>query len=374
MAPIALAFAVIDDLHEPKSYLGFVLAARSAPQIVFLLIGGIWADRLARNKVMVASSVFSGATQGLVAALLLTHHATFWHLLVLSALNGTSSAFFFPASAGVVPETVPAEMIQQANALVRLAINSSLVLGAALGGGLVAAAGPGWAIAVDAATFAAGAVFIGAMRLPPTVRAEAANFLRELGEGWRAFRSRTWLWAIVLQFSFVNAAENGAFQVLGPVQAQAHFGGAGAWGAILACQSAGLILGGLVMLRVRPQRLLVVATLSILALAPPLVLLGPPAPTWAVAAAAFGTGFGIEVFAVCWDTTMQQQIPGEMLSRVYSYDALGSYVLIPVGLAIAGPVADAIGIGRTLNAAAALVALATLPELAVRDVRKLRRV
>jgi MFS family permease len=372
MAPIALAFAVLQ-LTGSKSDLGFVLAARSAPQIVFILVGGIWADRLKRNHVMLASSILSGASQGTLAALLLTGNARLWHLLAISAVNGTSSAFFFPASAGVVPQTVPATMLQQANALVRLALNSSFVIGAAVGGGIVAAAGPGWAVAIDAATFGAGALFAAAMRLPPTVREEAANFLRELAEGWRAFRSRMWLWAIVLQFALVNAASAGAFQVLGPVQAQAHFGGAGAWGAILACESAGLILGGLTMLRLRPQRLLLVATVGVLGLAPPLALLGPPAPAPVIAAAALAMGFGIEVFAVCWDTTMQQQIPGQMLSRVYAYDMLGSVALIPLGFAIAGPLADAVGTRATVYGAAALVVAATLPIFAVRDVRELRR-
>jgi MFS family permease len=372
MAPIALAFAVLD-LTGSKSDLGFVLAARTVPQVVLLLIGGIWADRLPRNQLMVASSLASMTTQGILATLLLTDHAQLWHLLSIGALNGISSAFFFPASAGVVPQTVPPVMIQQANALVRLALNSSLVIGAAAGGGLVAAAGPGWAIAIDAATFGAGALFAGLMRLPPIERTDAPSFVRELREGWNAFRSRTWLWAIVIQFSLVNSADAGALQVLGPVQAKAHLGGAGTWGAILACQSAGLICGGLLMLRFRPQRLLLVGTFTVLLLAPPLILLGPPAPAAAVAGAAFASGFGIEIFAVCWDTTMQQQIPGEMLSRVYSYDALGSFVLFPVGFAAIGPIANAVGTRATLFGAAALVVGATLPVFAVRDVRELRR-
>ncbi len=372
MAPIALAFAVLH-LTGSKSDLGYVLAARSAPQIVFLLIAGIWADRLPRNQVMVASMVASMASQGLVAALLLTGHARLWHLVAISACNGTFSAFFFPASAGIVPQTVPPVMIQQANALLRLALNSSLVAGAAIGGGIVAGAGPGWAIAVDAATFGVAAAFAAAMHVPPVAQRETPSFLTELAEGWRAFRSRRWLWAIVIQFSVVNAMHTGAFFVLGPVQSETHYGGAGAWGAILASESAGLILGGLAMLRLRPQRLLLVATVGVLALAPPVALLGPPAHAAVVAAAAFGMGVGIEVFAVCWDTTMQQQIPGHMLSRVYAYDMLGSVALIPVGFAVAGPIADAIGTRATLYGAAALVVLATLPILAVRDVRELRR-
>lgn len=372
MAPIALAFAVLD-LTGSKSDLGFVLAARTSPQIVFLLIGGILADRLPRNRMMVASSWMSAATQATLALLLLTHHAQLWQLIAISAVNGTSSSFFFPASQGIVPQTVSPEMLQQANALLRVALNSTNVVGAAAGGGLVAAAGPGWAIAIDAATFAAAALLAAAMRLPPALRAEAASFLRELGEGWRAFRSRTWLWAIVLQFSILNAATQGAFQVLGPAQANAHFGGAGAWGAILACQAVGLIVGGLTMLRLRPERMLLVATFASLALAPPLALLAPPEPAVAVGLAAFVMGFGIEVFLVCWDTTMQQQIPGQMLSRAYSYDALGSVVLIPVAFAVTGPVANVIGTRATLYAAAALVVAVTLPVFAVRDVREVRR-
>ena len=372
MAPIALAFAVLE-LTGSRSDLGYVLAARSAPQVVFLLVGGIWADRLQRNRVMVASSVASMTTQGILAALLLTGRAEMWQLIVIAALNGVSSAFFFPASQGIVPQTVRPRLIQQANALLRLALNSSLVVGAALGGAIVHAFGPGWAIAVDAATFGAAALFASAMRLPPVVASAAPSFVRELAEGWHAFSSRTWLWVIVLQFAVLNAAVQGAFQVLGPAQAQAHLGGAGVWGAILACQAVGLIVGGLIMLRFRPERLLLVATSAILTLALPLIALGKPAHAAVIAVAALAMGLGIEVFAVCWDTTMQQQIPGPLLSRVYSYDQLGSIVLIPIGFAIAGPIADAIGTQAALYGAAVLVVAATLPVFAVRDVRELRR-
>ena len=182
MAPIALAFAVID-LTGSRTDLGFVLAARTVPQVVFLLVGGIWADRLPRHKVMVGSSIASGTTQGLVAVLLLSGHAHLWHLLVLGGLNGISTAFFFPASAGIVPQTVPAPQIQQANALLRLALNSSAVTGAALGGVIVGATSPGWAIAVDAATFGLSAIFIGSMRLPGALRLEIPSFLGELAQG-----------------------------------------------------------------------------------------------------------------------------------------------------------------------------------------------
>ncbi len=373
MAPIGLAFAVLDTLDGSRTELGLVLAARAIPNAAFILLGGVIADRLPRHAVMVTSNVVSMLTQGTVAALLLTGNAEIWQIVVLSALNGTSAAFFFPASQGIVPQTVPEAMIQQANALLRLALNAANVFGAALGGALVAAAGPGWAIAIDAASFGVAALFTGLLSLPEIVRERAPNMVHELAEGWAAFRSRTWLWSIVAQFSILNAVFVGAFQVLGPVQANAHYGGARLWGVILGAEAAGLICGGLVMLRARPQRMLLLATFSTLVLALPLALLAPPAAAGVVAAAAFVSGVGLEVFAVCWDTTMQQQIPERMLSRLYAYDALGSICLVPVGLAVIGPVADAIGTETTLYAAALLVIGATLPVFAVRDVRELRR-
>ena len=216
MAPVAIAFAVLE-LTGSKADLGFVLAARQIPQIFFLLVGGVWADRLPRHRVMVVTSCVSGASQATLAVLLLTGEAHIWHLLILALVNGSSTAFFFPASAGIVPQTVPQELLQQANALLRLGINATLIAGAALGGLLVAATSPGWAILVDACSFLVGAVFIGLMRLPAGLRVQGSTVLAELHDGWREFRSRTWLCAIVAQFAIVNAAVTGAMDVLGPV-------------------------------------------------------------------------------------------------------------------------------------------------------------
>jgi MFS family permease len=227
-ANIALAFAVLD-LTGSKSDLGFVLAARTLPQVLFLLVGGIWADRLPRHRVMVVSNVVSGLSQGAIAVLLLTGQAEIWHLLALAAVNGLSTAFFFPAATGIVPQTVPQAMLQPANAILRLGQNASWIAGAALGGLVVAATSPGVGIAVDAAAFLVAAVLLAMIRLPATLRIEASNFFADLTEGWREFRSRTWLWVIVLQFGFVNAMILGVEGVLGPAVANDHLGGAAAW-------------------------------------------------------------------------------------------------------------------------------------------------
>ncbi len=373
IAPIALAFAVLD-LTGSKSDLGFVLAARALPSVLFLLVGGIWADRLKRNQVMVASNIVSGASQALLAALLLTGSAQLWMLIALAAANGVSTAFFFPASVGIVPQTVSATMLQSANALLRLGLNATTIVGAAIGGILVAATSPGAAIAVDAATFFVGALLIGLMSLPASLRMEGSRFLGELTDGWREFRSRTWLWAIVVQFGLVNAAFVGAQSVLGPAVAKESLGGAAGWGLILTCESAGLLLGGVLQLRLRPRRLLLVATLGVMLGSLVMVGLAVPLSLAAVCVCALLAGIGYETFGVNWDTAIQQEIPVEKLSRVSSYDALGSWVLVPLGLALAGPIADAIGTSTTLYAVAALNIGAALAVLSVRQVRTLRRV
>jgi len=211
------------------------------------------------------------------------------------------------------------------------------------------------------------------MRLPVVEPGESPRFLSELSAGWQAFRSRTWLWVIVLQFSFLLMVTVGAFSVLGPVVADDELGGPKAWGAILTAEAAGLVAGGLLGLRFQPRRMLVAATLGILFVPAPLVALGFPLGVPAIAAVAFVAGVGSEIFGLLWHTTVQQEIPPDMLSRVYSYDALGSLALVPIGYAVAGPIADAIGVRATLWGAAAIGFGVTLAVLAVRDVRTLER-
>lgn len=372
MAPVALAFAVLD-LTGSVSDLGLVLAARQIPTVAFILFGGVWADRLPRHQVMVVSNLVSGGAQAVAASLLLLGHAQIWQLAALAAVNGSSSAFFFPASTGIVPQTVPPPLLQQANAALRLSLNATNIIGAAIGGILVAATSPGWAIAIDAISYIAAAGCIGAMHLPAGLRIEGSTVLLELREGWHDFWGRTWLWAIVLQFAVVNALETGSLNVLGPAVAKKHLGGAGAWGGVLAATSLGLVLTGVVMLRWRPRRILRTATFGIFPMVLPLVALAWPAPLPVVIVCGFLAGAGVEVFGVLWDTAMQQEIPPEKLSRLSSYDALGSFVLIPVGLAVAGPLGAAIGLRAAFIGSAVLIVAATALVLLSGNVRTLER-
>ncbi|HEY1514154.1 MAG TPA: MFS transporter [Gaiellaceae bacterium] len=372
MAPVALAFAVLD-LTGSTADLGIVLAVRQVAVVVLLLYGGVWADRLPRHLVMVWSNVVSGLSQAAAASLLLSHHATIPTLAALAAVNGASSAFFFPASTGIVPQTVPAGLLQQANAMLRLGLNGTRVGGAALGGIVVAAANPGWAIAVDAASYGLAAAGLAAMSVRPVERTEATTLFHDLRVGWRDFWSRPWLWAIVIQFGVVNAAYTGALNVLGPAVARRHLHGAAGWAGVLVAVQAGLIASGLVLLRWRPRRLLRTATFGSFGLALPLFALARPEPLVVVVVAAFASGYLSEIFGVLWDTTYQQEIPPDKLSRLSAYDAIGSWALMPLGFAVAGPVGAAVGPRATFLGAGAVIVVASALVLLSRDVRTLER-
>jgi predicted MFS family arabinose efflux permease len=372
VAPVALAFAVIDDLDGGASELALVLFFGWLPQIVFVLVGGVVADRLPRHLVLVGANLVSGAAQLFVAAAILTGNAELWHLCVAQIVRGTAQSFFYPASTGLVPQTVPDGALQQANALLRMSTNATFVLGAAAGGIAVAAVGSGWAIAFDGATYLLSALVLLGMNVPGTVSA-GTSFLGELREGWSEFRSREWLWVIVAAALFGNMATSGGVNVLGPIVADRALGGAAAWGAILAVQSAGLIVGGLIALRLRPRRPLLVAQIGVLFWGLPLAGLALELPTAAIAALGFVAGVGLELFGVYWDTALQQNVPRNALARVSSYDALGSFVAIPIGLTIVGPVAERFGVSTTLWIAFGIFMVAQGSALLSRAVRTLPR-
>lgn len=372
MAPIAVAFAVIHLGGSPTD-LGLVVAVGVLPQLVFTLVGGVVADRIPKNHVMIAANVASGLLQAVAAWLLLTGRAEIWHLGVLSLLRGTVSSIFYPASAGIVPQTVPRELLQPANVLLRLGLNATNIGGAAIGGVIVGLAGPGWAIAVDAASYLIAALVLRAMRVRVFDRAPGSSFVTELRLGWRAFASRRWLWAVVVGFSFGMASHSGAISVLGPIVAEASLGGATVWGLVVAAEGIGLIAGGLVALRLRASRPLRLGVTAMLTLPLPVVLLAVEAPVAVIAAGAFLLGVAIELFAVNWDLSVQGHVPGELLSRVYAWDAVGSISLMPLGLAAVGPIADTVGTSAALWGCAAVGFVAMAAQLLVRDVRNLGR-
>ncbi|MFG1924116.1 MFS transporter [Cryptosporangium sp. NPDC048952] len=371
IAPIALAFAVLD-LTGSVSMLGLIVGARSLADVAFLLLGGVLADRLPRPLVLVGSNVLSGVTQAVVATLVLAGVAHVPALVVLSALNGALSALSRPATAALTPQTVPAEILQQANAVMRIGANAGIVLGASAGGALVAFVGPGWGLAVDAASFLlAGLVFVG-IRVPHVASTSGGSIVADLREGWGEFTARTWVWVVVVAFTVINGTI-GAMQVLGPAVADETIGRSG-WGMVLAAQTAGFVAGGVIALRTRFQRPLLAAMLFMALESFFLVGLGVAPHLPVLLALGFLTGIGVEQFSVAWETTIQQHVPADKLARVISYDMLGSFVAIPVGEVVAGPIAGGIGMSATLVGAAVLSFTAAVVAAFTPSVRRLRRV
>jgi MFS family permease len=355
---VALAFAVLD-IGSPTD-LGYVFAAKTVPLVGFLLIGGVFADRLPRRVVMLTADVVRCGAQGAVALSVLTHSAHIWEIVILQAVSGTASAFFNPASTGLTPLTVSPERLQQANALRGLSMASTGIIGAAVSGALVAGVGAGWALAVDAATFAVSAFFLAQLQLPPHVKLAAQSFLGDLREGWREFASRTWVWVIVLAASIGNMMTS-VFVVLGAVISKDSLGGAGAWAAILAALGAGSLIGGVVSLHVRVRHPLFFGSSLLGFLAVPTALLAVRAPVAVIAAGALLAGGGNMIFNALWETALQQHVPPAALSRVSAYDWFGSLAFQPLGLVIAGPAAAAFGAGTTLwIASGGILAMALL--------------
>jgi MFS family permease len=316
MAPVAISFAVLALPHGSASEVGIVLTAGAVPLVLFLLVGGVIADRLGRRVVMLGADLLRCLAQAVLALWILVGHPPLWGFVVLAALVGLGEAFFTPASTGLIQQVVSLERRTQANALNGLSFSIGGIIGPALAGIIVAVSSPGWGVAADSLSYFVSVVTLFAMHVAHWERLEDSSFVHQLKEGWREFWSRTWLWVIVVEASLLNVLVMAPFMVLGPVVAKESLGGAPAWGTILAGFAAGSVAGGIVMLRLRFRRPLAVACLTLVVVAAPLMGLAVVAPTAVITAGAFLGGWSFAMFQVLWDTTMQREIPPELLARV----------------------------------------------------------
>ena len=345
LAGIALAFAVLD--MASATALGIVFAVRQGVQALVVVGGGVLSDRIPRNLVLVGASLVQGTAQAATAACVLTGTGGVGAIVVLQAVYGIGLGLVLPAEVGLVPQTVSPARLQQANALQGLSRNMIGVLGPAVGGVVVVASSPGIALAIDAVSFLFCADLLRRIRITARDSPGSHGFVHELREGWQEFTSRTWLWASVLLFGIGNLAFAG-WIVLGPAIADERLGGAGPWAVILTAGGVGAVIGGILAIRIRPRRPLVVCVLAATLISLQTLALALSAPTPIIAAASFVGGMGIAVHLTLWFTVFQQQVPEHAQSRVASYDTLGSFVLMPIGMALVGPLADAIGIVETL--------------------------
>ncbi len=373
MSAVALAFAVLDISDSPNA-LGLVLAAGTTPIVVFLLFGGVIADRWPLTAVLRIGMVVLAASQGAVAALVITGTAEIWMLVVLSAINGTAMALVLPAMQSITPRLVTRDLLQRAIALQSFSRGALRVIGPTISALLVVGVGAGWALAFDAATWFAAAIILARVRLPPPApREEASTTAGELRAGWVYVRRTTWLWVVVVGFTFLNVIYAGAWLTLGPARANETFGPQG-WGIVLSAESVGLIVAAVVLLHRPLQRPLFTGMVWTATLAVPLVVLGVYPHVWLMLVVTFVAGIGFDVFGMGWNLAMQEHVPPEMLSRAYSYDALGSYLAIPLGQVAFGPLGVAFGYRDVLVVSAVAYVVICLLVLSSRSVRDLRRV
>jgi MFS family permease len=368
---VALALYVTE--IGSTSDVGIVLAAHALPLIGFLLIGGVWADRLPRHRVMVVTDASRAVLHALLAVLILTGAVEIWHIVVIEALYGTAEAFFRPAYTGLIPQTVPEEQIQPAKAATSLLETLAGSLGPAIATALVFSVGAGWAFGADAATFVVSTLLLIPMR--PRARGEVVvreTVLTELREGWSVVRSHTWVWTTIALFSIAIMCTFGTWFTLGPTVAGEHYDDRAVYGILTALDGAGTLIGSLLAFRWQPAypirtgffwSLFWPVAIGTYALGAPLVLVAP---------LFVAGGVGIALFVVWWETELARRMPPHLLSRVTSYDWMGSLALLPLGYLAAGPLGEALGAAPVLGVGSAISLVVLSGGLTVRATWRLQ--
>jgi MFS family permease len=369
---VALALYVTD--IGSATDVGIVLAASTVPLVGFLLIGGVWADRLARNRLMIATDLVRFALHATLATLIFTGAVEIWHIVVIEALFGTAEAFFRPAYTGLVPQTVPEEMIQDAKAAGSTIETVAEFAGPALATALVLGLGAGWAFAIDAATFLVSAFFL--TRVRPRERGappERQTLLTEMREGYAEVRSRAWIWVTVATFAVALLLSFGPWTTLGPTIAEDEYGSTGVFGLLAAAMGAGTVLGAVIGFRWRPLHPMRAGFLCCLPWPAVTVAFALGAALPLLVPLFVAAGVGLSLFGIWWETALAERVPPHTLSRVSAYDWMGSLALLPLGYVLAGPLGETLGPALVLGVGSALATVVLAAGLAVRETWTLRR-
>lgn len=374
MTPVTIAFAVLHIENSSES-LGIVLAAQMSASVLCLLFGGVIADRLPRRAVMQACYLAMAVIQLTMALSLQQEWATVGSMIALAALSGGVSAFSMPAQQGLIPQLVPKHQLQQADSLMSFVRNGATFIGPILGTTLVVTTGSALALAIDGVTFLVAAVMLLNVALPTAKRGVRTSIIVELRDGWSEFTSRTWLWVIVAAFGVLNAIHIGAWVVVGPVVAKNDAAlGIRGWGLVVGAEAVGMLVMSTILLRWKLRHPLRAGMLGMSCFAIPLLMLGIRPATLPMMAVAFVSGMGTQVFSTGWTVALMERIPTEVLSRVSSYDMLGSFVAIPIGSLTFGWLASTIDVGTLLVAAGCLYVAIVAITLLVPSIRGLGRV
>jgi predicted MFS family arabinose efflux permease len=370
---VALALLVTERTGSTTD-LGIVVAAQTAALVTFLLLGGVWADRLPRHRIMVSTDLIRAALHTLLAILIFADALAIWQLVAIEVCFGAAEAFFRPAYSGLVPQTVPEDLIQEANAANGFTQTIAEFAGPALATVLVLTLGTGAAFAIDAGTFLVSAGLLALVRPRPRgERPQRTSLRSELRDGWREVRSRAWVWVTIAVFSVHLVLGFAPYVVLGPTVAADRYGDPNLWGWIAAAVGLGTAAGALTALRWRPCFPLRAGILLTVPFGLVLLAFSLGAPLAVVLPCAVAAGVGLALFGVWWETALAQRIPPEALSRVASYDWMGSFALLPPGLVLIGVIAEGVGATTVMGIAGAAASLLVLIALLPRETRQLRR-
>jgi MFS family permease len=373
MTQVVLPFAVLS-IGGSVADVGLVAAAGFLPFIVLGIIGGVIADRVERRRILIASDAVRLASQAAAGVLLVSGHAEVWHLAALTAVFGAADSFFSPAFSGLMPLTISEpHYLQPANALRGLSFSTGSILGPALGGILVAVVGEGGALLVDASTFGVSIACLLTLRPRVVERGDPEPFATDLRGGWREVRSRTWVWSFLLAMIVYHVVVLPSIYVLGPVLMRDELNGATSWAIITVAFGLGSIVADVLLLRWHPRFALRAAAIALMVASCQAVIIGSGLPILAIAAIEFCAAIGVSAFFTLWETSLQEHIPERSLSRVSSYDYAASAGMMPIGMVVAGPVSDAVGIHETLAGMTGFGVLAAIVCVSIPAVRNLPR-
>lgn len=374
ISPVALAFGVLALPGATARDLSLVMAARMFPMIALMLFGGVIGDRFKRNRIVGGADIIGSGFVAVSSLSLIVNQSSVLLLALMGALFGILNALWWPAMSGVLPEILPKAKLQHGNAVINLVTNIGYVFGALLGGAMVTAFGSGWALLLDAVSFLMAGILVWKLDLPTIKRDKTSTMFQDLISGWYEFSSRSWVVTMVVAFAIINLGFESLLQVLGPLNFADLDSGPQFWSFNLAALTLGMLAGSLVSLKVHFPRPLLFAMLIIASASIWDFSLAAKAPLIISLCCAFLAGFAIDIFMVIWNTSLQSHIPEESYSRVVAYDAFGSFGLSPLGIAIAGPLAQSFGVSKMLFLTGALALCAALASLAVKSVRDLKPV
>ncbi len=369
---LALAFGILDlPGHKNAATLGLVFAAASAGTVIFLLVGGVLADRTRRDRLIMGSDLLSGLSVTSTAALFATHHAGGFSLAILAFVSGGAGAVRSPALTGLLPSILDDTQLVAGNALLRLSNNIASLIGPAIAALVIATAGVPAALFIDGGSFIVSILFVSGIKLTTPIPSGFSMFT-DLRHGWRAFIANQWVWVVVAGFMVYNAASAGVFSVLGPIVMKTHFDGARGWAVVTTTMAVGSIFGAGLSMRLRPRRPMLVGISAVSPLVVFIFSLAVPLPLFAIALLGLAYATGSDIFGVQWESGLQRHIEPHLISRVSSYDWMGSLLATPIGLSVTGLLADHLGVEATIVGAAGLCGISLVAMLATPSVRAMK--